>query len=133
MIRHNWIRIYEEWGAFMRNIILLLDVANLVYPLLHWRNLCFDSVTEKTQVCRHWVRSILMKERNMILDFCASLLSYLILFLLKYALRLLIIFNLTTGSSHDLRLKVFPVGFVIPETNKSLAIHLCREIFRISV
>lgn len=59
----NRCSINEQGRLTLRNI-LLLDVANLVDPLLHGWNLRFYSVTEQTQVGWHRSDRILNEERH---------------------------------------------------------------------
>lgn len=49
----------NEQGRLTRGAILLLDVANLVDPLVHRRNLRFDSVAEQAQISWNWRYRIL--------------------------------------------------------------------------
>ena len=69
----------NEQGRFTLRNILLLDVANLVDPLLHGRNLRFDSVTEQSQVGWHRSDRILNEERNAVLKVTGSRCAILVL------------------------------------------------------
>ena len=65
--RCNWSGI-DKQGRLLRLAILLLDVANLVDPLLHGRNLRFDSVTKEAKVCWNRGRRFLDEEWDTILE-----------------------------------------------------------------
>ena len=69
----------NEQGRLTLGNILLLDVANLVDPLLHGRNLRFNSVTEQTQVGRDRSDRVLNEERNAVLEVGGSRCAILVL------------------------------------------------------
>lgn len=69
----------NEQGRLTLGNILLLDVANLVDPLLHGRNLRFNSVTEQTQVGRDRSDRVLNEERIAVLEVGGSRCAILVL------------------------------------------------------
>ena len=119
----------------MSRAILLLDVANLVDPLLHWRNLRFDSITEQAQVGWDRTRGVLDQEWNTVRQIRSTSCAVLVLLELECTLHLLMIANLTFACSQDLRIVRRPIGLKLPEIDESLPIDLSgkRLGFRVLV
>lgn len=117
----------------MRRGILLLDVANLVYPLLHglWY-LCFDPVSEETEVGWCWVGCVLGDHGGIGREGTLWLHSNLVLFeLLQASLCLVLSFKLTIfDGSYSLLVHRYNIPLEVSESNRSTLVHHITKTLR---